>query len=204
MKRDAVVEKILAGIIKAQEEYLKWENVSVSHGPEYLLTVNIAKELATLGDNFKPSLEINVKNVAQDAGITSRLSHSKRCITGRGDIVIYKNEIPFGIIEVKNGVYRLDKIKNDIERIDYLVSKQKSKTSWKFGIIAFLIDIDLLVKENQDIVQKLKNKISNLFEEARKKSDLVRDYHYDIKWETYELNGKQRIWAWSPVCITFS
>jgi len=149
-------------------------------------------------------LELSIKKVARESGISGKLAHSKRCVSGRGDIILYKDEMPHSIIEVKNGVDRIDNIIQDIERISYIISKEKTKTSWKFGVIAFLIDIDLIDRENQNIVDKLENKIKNIFAEAQKISELVREYHYDIRSESYELNGKKRNWGWSPVCITFS
>ena len=117
MKRDEIVQKVLDGIRLSQQEYYEWEDVSISWGPEYLITVNIAKSLSKLGDAYKPSLELNIKSAIRDSGSTTKVSNKKRAVNGRGDIILYKNNEPHSVIEVKNGVDRLDKIAQDIERI---------------------------------------------------------------------------------------
>jgi hypothetical protein len=208
MKRDEIVQKVIEGIKLSQKEYLDWEGVSVSWGPEYLLTVNIAKSLSTLGDSYKPSLELNIKNAVRDSGSTTRISNKKRAINGRGDIILYKNDEPCCVIEVKNGVKRIDKIAHDIDRILYIINKEKKLTTWKHGIMAFLMDIDRIEKDGVNIKDELESKILSLFDEVKNHKEFskhIRDCHYDIiQAEPYKFEDKQRIWAWSPVCFTFS
>ncbi len=209
MKRDEIVQKVLDGIRLSQQEYYEWEDVSISWGPEYLITVNIAKSLSELGDAYKPSLELNIKSAIRDSGSTTKVSNKKRAVNGRGDIILYKNNEPHSVIEVKNGVDRLDKIAQDIERIIYILNKEKSSTTWKNGIMAFFMDIDLLEKESRNIENELEEKILGLFDEVQKDKEFskyIRDCHYEIKSEQpYKIDdNKKRVWAWSPVCFTFS
>lgn len=140
---DKIIEATLDGIDKSMKIYQKWSGGEwLWNAPEYLITVKIAENIANLDGNKYITLEDNVDYIldvsnAKDKGQVSDLARTN----GRSDIVLWwAGGTPRAIIEVKNAVFRLDKIAQDIDRIQEVLKSKKLDTSLQFGLIAFYID----------------------------------------------------------------
>ncbi|SFO99525.1 hypothetical protein [Hydrogenimonas thermophila] len=103
--QNEILNSCLRGIKNSFNEYLKWSGDEfLWRAPEYLLTVNIAKELSKINKTKFITLEDNVKEILNnaDAKIKGYLGQKLRA-DGRSDIVLWwANGTPRGIIEVKH------------------------------------------------------------------------------------------------------
>ena len=155
IKLKNIQQACLYGIRKSFNEYAKWNNARLSHAPEYLLNINIAKQLSEeYGDKYI-SLEENVKDIVQELKIEGNEDFSKNIrIQGKFDIVIWslKKDRPKGIIEVKQNINGFRNIRKDIDRIVSLL-KQNSKI--KFGISTFFIDYQKKVNSKEKLIKKI-------------------------------------------------
>jgi hypothetical protein len=140
---EKIIESTLNGIDESAEVYKKWSGEEwLWNAPEYLITIKIAENIANIDGSKYITLEDNVDYIldlsnAKGKGKVSDLARSN----GRSDIVLWwANRTPRAIIEVKNAVFRLDKIAKDIDRIQEALKNKKLDTSLQFGLIAFYID----------------------------------------------------------------
>ena len=136
ISRDEILKACVDGIKKSFNEYLEWSyGEFLWNAPEYLLTVNIAKELWKIKKESKLiTLEDNVKKTLENANSAKMDKlHKDIRAEGRSDIVFWWGKgTPRGIIEVKNAVYNKQRhIQKDLDRI-YGILKKKSDI--EFGI----------------------------------------------------------------------
>ena len=139
--KEEILEACVQGIERSFNEYLEWSyDEWLWNAPEYLLTVNIAKELWKIKNDAKfITLEDNVRKTLKnaDAKIKGSLKVGVRG-NGRSDIVFWWGKgTPRGIIEVKNAVYQKKQIQEDLDRIYGILEK---KSDIEFGITTFYID----------------------------------------------------------------
>jgi len=162
--KNEILQACLNGIENSFHEYLEWSGDEwLWNAPEYLLTVNIAKELASVEKNKYITLEDNVRTTLKraDAHIKGKLSKRTRS-NGRSDIILWwANGTPRGIIEVKNAVLRFKNIQIDVDRIQEVLKKD---SSIEFGVIAFYIDRHY---EKLDPKKTIIEKIEKIVEEVR-------------------------------------
>lgn len=207
LSKDLLINAVLSGIKTTQTRYRKWvnSNKSLSWGPEYLLTTYIAESIYESHPKLFVLPEGSIHDTMRTAGSQTRLSNSKRSINGRADIVVFHENLPKYIIEVKNGVSRLENIDKDLERLNYMVTKEKEKTSIEYGLMAFLIDVDYNVKTlaNSSCIEKLDEKIKSLFKNAQENKTYghtIHQHYYNAFEENeYELDNSKRIWGWAAV-----
>jgi len=106
---------------------------------EYLLTVNIAKELNKIKGSKFVTLENNVREILKNANakIRGKLKEDMRP-DGRCDIVFWwgRGDVR-GIIEVKHVVHNYKKIEKDVVRI---INMLKKDSNMEFGMISFYTD----------------------------------------------------------------
>jgi len=136
---EKIVKNCLYGIRQSFNDYYEWSAGEwLSNAPEYLLTINIAKEIAKNKENKFLTLEDNVRNTLEVANTQIRGKLSKNIReNGRTDIIIWwAKGTPRGIIEVKNDVWGVAKIQGDVKRIINILQK---KSDIEFGIITFFI-----------------------------------------------------------------
>ena len=126
-ERELIVDAVLKGISKAQEDFFEWTKTWVSLAPEYMLNIYIGQALAQL----KPMPHIWFEVGIEDIAISSQLTKNKKndfCESVKRNN--YKNEkidivldetttsIPQVVIEVKSGISKhSDNIALDIIRI---------------------------------------------------------------------------------------
>jgi hypothetical protein len=182
-----IMDACLNGIKKSFNEYYEWSGGDfLWNAPEYLLTVNIAKELSKIKKGKFITLEDNVKNTLKIANPSIRGPIPKKARPdGRSDIVLWwANGYPRGIIEVKNWISNFTHyIKEDIDRIITVLNKD---STLEFGICTFYIDNHY---EKGDAKKKLFKKIENIIKEIKEyieKSSLILDWNYKLIYEEKE------------------
>ncbi|ADV46182.1 hypothetical protein [Nitratifractor salsuginis] len=158
-----IVDACLDGIRQSFEEYEEWSGGCwLGKAPEYLLTVNIAKELAMIDGSKYITLEDNVKKTLKNANanLKGRQSGYMRQ-NGRADIVVWwGNYIPRGIIEVKHRVYKFNSFSADIDRIIEILKKE---SDIQFGISTFYISNYY----SGNAEEKMDNRIKTLYEQTK-------------------------------------
>ena len=165
---EKIIEATLDGIDESMEIYQKWSGGEwLWNAPEYLITVKIAENIANLDGNKYITLEDNVDYIldvsnSKGKGQVSDLTRKN----GRSDIVLWwAGGRPRAIIEVKNAVFRLDKIAKDIDRIHEILKSKKLDSSLQFGLIAFYIDRGYKNGNARENIQKKIYKIYNEIKE---------------------------------------
>ncbi len=160
---ETIIESTLDGIDESIKFYQEWSGGEwLWNAPEYFITVKIAENIAKINGAKYITLEDNVKYVldlAQQKG-KGQASEKARA-NGRSDIVLwYGNEKPRAIVEVKNAVFRIKNILEDIERIQDVLEK----FTLQFGLIAFYMDRHY---EKGNANQKVEENIHKIFEEIK-------------------------------------
>jgi len=190
---DKIIESTLDGIDESMEVYQKWSGGEwLWNAPEYLITVKIAEKIANLDGSKYITLEDNVDyilDLSNDKG-RAEVSDSARG-NGRSDIVLWwANRKPRAIIEVKNAVFRLNKIAKDIDRIQEVLKNKKLNTSLQFGIIALYIDRGY---KTGNAKEKIKEKIDKIHNEIKHKYP---DISCKLKFREKEIiNNNNDAWA---------
>jgi hypothetical protein len=166
---EKIIEATLDGIDESMNIYQKWSGGEwLWNAPEYLITVKIAENIANLDGNKYITLEDNVDYIldVSNAKTKGQISDLART-NGRSDIVLWwAGGTPRAIIEVKNAVFRLDKISQDIDRIQEVLKSKKLDTSLQFGLIAFYIDRGYKSGNAKENIQKRIYKIHSEIKEA--------------------------------------
>ena len=182
-----IIDACLNGIEKSFNEYYEWSGGDfLWNAPEYLLTVNIAKELFNIKKGKFITLEDNVKKTLKIANPSIRGPIAKKARPdGRSDIVLWwANGYPRGIIEVKNWISNFTHyIKDDIDRIITILNKD---STLEFGICTFYIDNRY---EKGNAKEKLLKKIEKIIEEIKKyleNSSLTIDWKHKLIYEEKE------------------
>ena len=164
---EEILNSCIKGIKKSHKEYEEWNGWQwLWEAPEYLLTVNIAKEIAKVKKTKYITLEDNIKETLKNANakIKGALKKNIRA-NGRSDIVLWwGKETPRGIIEVKNGVDNIRDIKKDVDRIIGILEKESDiqlgvVTFYMFGYYKSKNPFEALNEKLEDIVNEL-SKIS--------------------------------------------
>ena len=128
-----IIKNVLLGIKKAQKAYEAWSGGNwLGCAPEYLITTYIAKEIAT-GTRYYVTLEQDGGELPPGKGNTSE-NIRRKLEEGRFDIVVWDDDIPIVIIEVKRQPDYFSHIKGDVENICSMV---KRNNSIEYGLIAY-------------------------------------------------------------------
>jgi len=178
IKLKNIQQACIYGIRTSFNEYSNWHEARLSHAPEYLLNINIAKQLyAEYGDKYI-SLESNVRDIVNELDIKENQDFfNKVRINGKFDLVLwsYKKNRPKVIIEVKQNINNFLNIKQDIDRI---VSFLEQESKMKFGISTFFIDYQCKVNAKEN----LKNNIDEIYHELQKYVP-----HFEIEYDSQEI-----------------
>ncbi|RLA63361.1 MAG: hypothetical protein DRQ78_06980 [Epsilonproteobacteria bacterium] len=171
---DKIIESTLDGIDESMNVYQEWSGGEwLWNAPEYLITIKIAENIASIEGSKYITLEDNVDYVLDLARAKGQGKVSGKARTnGRSDIVLWwANGTPRAIVEVKNSVFRLDKIAHDIDRIREILKRKKSKSTLQFGLISFYIDRGYKTGNAKENVE---SKIYKIFDEIKEKySDMT-------------------------------
>lgn len=134
---DNIIETIHKTIIKTNKEHLKLTGHSISFAPEYLITVNLAKQIKKLNDISYVYMEWNIKDIIS----SDNLKNLDNVRNGKCDICIVFNDNTNAIIEVKNTITqvggKLKSIYKDIQRVGDFVFNNNELFSK--GYVCFIV-----------------------------------------------------------------
>lgn len=178
---DEILNACVEGIKKSFKEYKDWSGGEwLWNAPEYLITVNIAKELNKINKSKFITLEDNVKETLKNANakIKGNLKEKIRA-NGRSDIIIWWGKgTPRGIIEVKNAVFLINHIFDDVNRILGLLEKD---SDIELGVISFYIDRHY---ETKNPIEKVEEKIKEIIKELE---EIANKHNLKYKWVYEEI-----------------
>ena len=132
-----IVENTLRGIEKAQKDYERWSGgYWLYQAPEYLMTTYISKELAKYKEcSYYITLEHSTTDAMAKAGDVRRgKPRDDLRLNGRFDILLWWNESPRVIIEIKKHISQYKHISDDICRI---CSVLEQHNTIRHGIMAY-------------------------------------------------------------------
>ena len=178
---DEILNSCIEGIKKSFEEYDKWSDGEwLWNAPEYLITVNIAKELNKINKPKFITLEDNVRETLKSANaeIKGNLKEKIRA-DGRSDIILWWGKgTPRGIIEVKNAVFRINHILDDVNRILGILEKD---SDIELGVITFYIDRHY---ETKNPIEELEERIKKIIKDLEK---IANKHNLKYKWIYEEI-----------------
>ncbi|TKI70282.1 hypothetical protein FCU45_03045 [Sulfurimonas crateris] len=192
---ETIIESTLDGIDESFEFYQEWSGGEwLWNAPEYFITVKIAENIAKINGAKYITLEDNVKYILDLAQLKGKAQASEKArANGRSDIVLwYGNEKPRAIIEVKNAVFGLNNILEDIERIQDVLEK----FTLQFCLIAFYMDRHY---EKGNANQKVEENVYKIFEETKEKYPKMT---CELYFRKNKIIGDDTD-AWSSVVILF-
>ena len=192
-----VSKTILDGMIKVEKDYRNWSGGDwLWRAPEYLITVYVSKQLASVKVNKYITLENSTKEAIEYAGVrgTGNL-HSDIRSNGRVDILLWwaKGD-PRAVIEIKNDVYTYIKIKKDVNRICRMLKRKSKKSSLEFGVISFYMSRYYKSKNPKEMMDKQINKLLNNTKNDAEKFCTVEIDKTDIK-----VENENNAWC----CVNF-
>lgn len=199
-----VIKKTLRGITKAQHAYEAWTyGYWLVDAPEYLTTTYIAKEIATSTDHFV-TLEQDAKESIKEAGgpgsgkLAERVR--RKLDGGRFDIVVWDDDTPIIIIEVKKQPNVFGKIEGDVGNICRVL---KGKNSLQYGLIAYCS----AWRESED--ESAEERTSRIVEDIKSDAEVHIKKKRGLKLIQYLSLSKTKVvdeykWAWIAVVLKIS
>jgi hypothetical protein len=198
--------QILKGLIKAQQEYIKWSGGAFlsAFGPEHLATAysfDFLKKIKPTPKYLVP--EMLMETLRDDSGYDG---YKTGRLYGNCDIAVYMKNQPTYVIELKRNS-KINELTKDIDRITKLLKNKNC--SIKAGFIGFIIESSKQINKKVDLQKILKDKINNILEDRKdqlnkKFKDFkinVSDSYYDLKTIDKESN---KLWGWSAIVLTIT
>jgi len=183
----------LDGIIESMELYNQWSGGEwLCNAPEYLMTVKIAENIANIKGDKLITMEDKVDYILD---LSNAIKKGRKPNTlrknGRIDIVIWnQNDTPRIIIEVKNNVYRLGKISQDIIRTYQMLKRNQDNSTLEYGIIAFYISNH---DDKGKAKEKLEKQLNKIIDEFKNKFYYIS--HKEKISDIVELNNNKDAWV---------
>lgn len=206
--RQEVLDSIIQGISKAQEDYKKafMSHICSSYAPEYLMTVYIFRAILELKDKcdytYGLSLEEPVHDLARSLGIRGRYPKNAR-VYGYCDLSLrdVNNDKPRAMIEVKKCAWDYAE---DLGRLEYFVEQ-----GLEFGVFASCWFEEVKGNNCEEAEDRLQKEIRCIHEHIRKDigrpgCNLVIERAIStvesllLEGDTPDQNEK---WKWCPVCF---
>jgi len=195
MSRAVSIEKIVDSCIKGIENsfylYEEWSGGNwLSLAPEYLLTVNIAKEINNVDGSSYLTLEDNVLETLKsaNANLIGRPSSYMRK-DGRIDIVVWWTRYtPRAAIEVKHRIYVFDDIAIDIDRIIEILKKE---SDMQFGISTFYMGKTYAGNSEEKMIKR----IETLYKQTK---EYIKEYGNNLRISRkYSVHAEddENVWA---------
>ncbi len=193
---DQIVNATLAGIENSQRKYEEWSGgYWLWEGPEYLITISVAENIANLGVSKYLTLEHSSAQTIEDAGARGkgRLPRGIR-EHGKVDILVWwATDTPRAIIEIKNQIYSKEQYNKDIRRIKEFLNRNAILSTIQFGLFAFYDSA------YDGVLKTAEEKIQNKIEKIQKNV-------IEILGEKFRIDVKKNIHredkdAWAAVCI---
>ena len=200
LAKNAVVQACLDGIENAQATYNEMSGSWMCWGPEYFITTEIARALATLDGSKYITLENSTYAALDDANATGRGKfHPDIRIEGRVDIVLWwANGTPRAEKEVKNNVRKISNYESDIKRIQTILARKRDQSSLKFGIFAFYTDCR--ATDLDDANERISRRLGIIETNINK----LLGAGFKAKLEKNEIKPPVDGWAWAAVCVVIT
>jgi hypothetical protein len=170
--------------------YWLWE------GPEYLITIHVAENIAKLSGSKYITLEHSSAQTVEDAGAKGR-----GCLPrdirehGKVDILVWwANDTPRAIIEIKNQIYSKEQYIKDIKRIKEFINRNTILSTIQFGIFAFYDSAyDGKRKSAKDKIQSKLKKIEKSVKE-------IVGINFRVELKTFKIHQIEEN-AWIAACV---
>ncbi len=194
---DQIVAATLNGIGQSQRKYEKWSGgYWLWEGPEYLITINVAENIAKLSGAKYLTLEHSAVHTIEDAGGRGKVRLPRDIREhGKVDILLWwASDLPRAIIEIKNQLYSKHQYFKDIKRIKEFLKWNSTLSSIQFGLFAFYDSAFDGVRKTA--AEKIQDKIERVKENIQ---EILGD-NFDVlvkQSKTYQVDGD----AWVAVCI---
>jgi hypothetical protein len=192
-----IITAVLKGIELSQKKYEAWSGGWwLWAAPEYLITVNVAENIAKLAGSKYITLEESSRDAIEDAGAKGR-GRLPRTIRehGRVDIVLWwASETPRAIIEIKNQIYTNAQYIKDVERIKEFLKRNSQSSTLQFGLLAFYDSADEDIHKNAD------EKITAHVERIYQNSTLLLGEKFKIQKFLTKIHSDEES-AWAGVCF---
>lgn len=207
--RPKVAQLLIESIDNSRLEYDKLNETMLSDAPEYFITVNSVKSLSkrfsysdvTMEWSVKDALD-EIKNKSNKKGKKPGRPYSGLRENGRFDIVLWEGDSPWGVIEMKKGIWEKKQYEGDIKRIRAILKKaQDIRKNYELNsFFAFYL-------EREDSKNKSKmadSKISDFLKNMKKNAEIILNEEFDfkiVKGEFSRYKGELRNWGFQPFCF---
>ena len=158
-----IIEAILQGVIKAKQNFLFWTNnrLFLSHGPQKIITIHVAQEIALVQDAPEIFIDATVADILRcslpDRSTYTKYMQDNKLTQGAFSITLderceHQNDndsITKVIISVKNGVRNVKaEYTNEIERICKMLDRSiYTDSTLEYGIFTFYSDLSCTARK---------------------------------------------------------
>ena len=191
MSPETLSKAVIAGIKKAQAEYEKITAGVWWQGPEYWVTIHVAKKLQSINNEGPIVLELGSNDVREEAGRKNKGRLPNLVKGKRYDIVVYfKNEKPRAVVEIKSWQDQ-QRILDDVEKVIAALRTAKLR----FGAVGYFY------KKEGGANKSAKEKIEDYIKELNRLTGIAAtDHNYKIGSNEYIRTVDYS--AWVAGCIT--
>ncbi len=194
---DKLITATFSGIKKSQKQYERWSGGDwLWNAPEYLITINVAKEMSEIDGSKYITLEHGSTATIEDAGARGRGRLPKDIREkGKVDILLWwGNNTPRAVIEIKLFIYDFKQYEKDIKRIKQFLKPKSNQSSLQFGLLGYYDAAD--DGKQKSAKQKIEDKKVRI--EKKIKDILGEDYQVSSKsTKIYEVEES----AWCATCV---
>ena len=195
-----IMDAAIKGISNAQRDYEIWSGgLWLWEAPEYLAGTYLAQEIARVAGKDGPwylTMEHSTKQAIEDAGAAgSGKLHRKIRPKGRFDLLLWwGSETPRAPIEIKCQVTEFEKIRADIERLEKVIHRKESESSFQFGMSVFYTSAK--DRTGKAAKEKTERRIAQIISAAR--SHIGADTELVVKKSAIKMVDDS---AWSVVAL---
>ena len=208
--RTKVAQLLIESINSSRVEYDELNETMLSDAPEYFITVNSVKRLSEKFSYTNVTMEWSVKSALDEIKNKSRKKWKKPGKPyaglrkeGRFDIVLWDDDdMPWGIIELKKGIWTTKQYEEDIKRIRAtLKTAQTIKENHELnGFLAFYLERQDNKNKSKTTDKKILDFVNNMKGTVEDKLD--NDLHFRLEsGEFMRYKGKQKDWGFRAFCF---
>lgn len=207
--KNKVAQLLIDSIDESRLEYDRLNEALLSDAPEYFKTVNSLKKLSNEFNYDDVTMEWNVRDALDDiknkngkTGKKPGRPFSGLRENGRFDIVLWKEDLPWGIVEVKKDIWTTEKYIPDIKRIRAVL-----KTAENFDKELTLNCFFLFYLQREDDrfrSKRAEHKILDFLRSMQEKveSELNDEFSFNVaRGEPVRYKGEFKNWAQQPFCF---
>ncbi|MGI9228884.1 MAG: hypothetical protein ACR2P9_03395 [Gammaproteobacteria bacterium] len=188
--RKSLLDAIISGIKKAQNDYYDMSEYWVGDGPEYWITTYVARALWKISGDGTVLAEGASDTTRKEVGGRNKGRLPRLVKNKRYDIVVYwQNGKPRAVIEIKNQVHT-NLVMGDVKRV---IAALKA-AQLRFGAIGYYYSAE--DSKEEIALHKVRGYAKSLGEEAR---ELAAEDKFKVDWDTFASTEDDH--AWLAGCI---